>query len=67
MTDRAEKLPVTLQDGIKRITFNRPERRNSVAQETVRLLLAAVKESAEGGTRVVILTGAGDSFCSETH
>lgn len=64
MTDRPEKLLVKLQDGIKRITFNCPERRNSVDQETVKLLLASVRESAEDGTRVVILAGAGDSFCA---
>src|SRR2546423_2474106 len=64
MTARAEKLLVTLQDGIKRITINRPERRNSVDSETVRLLRDACKESAEDGTRVVVLTGAGDSFCA---
>ena len=64
MTDRAEKLLVSLAGGIKRITINRPERRNSVDVETVQLLLAAVKQSAEDGTRVVILTGAGDSFCA---
>jgi 2-(1,2-epoxy-1,2-dihydrophenyl)acetyl-CoA isomerase len=64
MTDRAEKLLVNLQDGIKRITINRPARRNSVDQETVQLLRDAIKHSAEDGTRVVILTGAGDSFCA---
>jgi len=64
MTERSEKLLVTLQEGIKRITINRPERRNSVDSETVQLLLAAFRESASDGTRVVILTGAGDSFCA---
>src|SRR5882724_8594746 len=64
MTDQAEKLLVSLSDGIKRITINRPARRNSVDGETVQLLLAAVKCSADDGTRVVILSGAGDSFCS---
>ena len=64
MTDSAEKLIVTLQDGVKRITINRPERRNSVDRETVQALLAAVRHSGEDGTRVVILTGAGDSFCA---
>ncbi len=59
-----QKLLVSLVDGIKRITINRPERRNSVDGETVQLLLAAMKQSAEDGTRVVILTGAGDSFCA---
>jgi len=64
MTDNAEKLPVTLENGIKRITFNRPGRRNSVDGEMVQLLLAAIKESENDGTQVVILTGAGDSFCA---
>ena len=58
------KLLVTLEGGVKRITFNRPERRNSVDRETVGALRAAVEESAADGTRVVILTGAGDSFCA---
>ena len=64
MNERAASLLVTLQDGIKRITFNRPERRNSVDGATVRLLLAAFKDAADDGTRVVILTGAGESFCA---
>jgi len=44
MTERTEKLLVSLEDGIKRITINRPERRNSVDGETVQLLLAAMKQ-----------------------
>jgi 2-(1,2-epoxy-1,2-dihydrophenyl)acetyl-CoA isomerase len=64
MTDRAEKLLVTLQDGIKRITINRPERRNSVDHETILLLRDAIQQSELDGTRVVILTGAGESFCA---
>lgn len=64
MTESAEKLLVTLQDGVKRITINRPQRRNSVDRETVQSLLAAVRQSMEDGTRVLILTGAGDSFCA---
>ena len=58
------KLLVSLEDGIKRVTINRPERRNSVDVETVQLLRDAIIQSAEDGTRVVILTGAGDSFCA---
>src|SRR6266567_4790369 len=64
MTDQAEKLLVSIEDGIKRITINRPERRNSVDRETVQLLREAIKQSAEDDTRVVILTGAGHSFCA---
>lgn len=64
MTESTEKLIVTLENGIKRITINRPQRRNSVDHETLQSLLAAMKQSAHDGTRVVILTGAGDSFCA---
>src|SRR6266550_3504596 len=64
MKDQSEKLLVSTEDGIKRITINRPERRNSVDRETVQLLRAAIEQSAEDDTRVVILTGAGDSFCA---
>ena len=64
MTNRAENLRVTLQDGIKRITINRAERRNSVDLETVSNIREAIGKSAEDGTRVVILTGAGESFCA---
>lgn len=64
MTNISEKLLVTLHDGIKRITINRPERRNSVDRETVQLLRNAVQHSTDDGTRVIILTGAGESFCA---
>lgn len=64
MTDRTEKLLVTLEDGIKRITINRPERRNSVDRETIERLRDAIQQSEADATRVIILTGAGESFCA---
>jgi len=60
----SDKLLVTLEDGVKRITFNRPERRNSVDTDTVELLLDAIQRSNEDESKVIILTGAGDSFCA---
>lgn len=60
----SDKLLVTLEDGIKRITINRPEKRNSVDVETIELLLAAIEQSAEDESKVVVLTGAGDAFCA---
>lgn len=60
----SEKLLVTLDNGIKRITFNRPERRNAVDHETFGLLREAIEASADDDSRVVILTGAGDAFCA---
>lgn len=58
------RLLVTLEDGIKRITFNRPERRNPVDNEAMMRLRDAITQAAGDGSRVVILTGAGDAFCS---
>ncbi len=60
----SDKLLVTLEDGVKRITINRPERRNSVDTETVDLLHDAIRSSADDQSKVVIITGAGDSFCA---
>jgi 2-(1,2-epoxy-1,2-dihydrophenyl)acetyl-CoA isomerase len=64
MKNETEKLIVSLEEGIKRITINRSERRNSVDGETVQLLRDAIQQSATDGTRVVIFTGAGESFCA---
>jgi 2-(1,2-epoxy-1,2-dihydrophenyl)acetyl-CoA isomerase len=58
----SDKLLVTLEGGVKRITFNRPARRNAVDHETFALLREAMQEAAQDDSRVIILTGAGDSF-----
>ncbi len=58
------KLLVTLENGIKRITFNRPKTRNSVDPETFNLFSEAMLEAAEDESRVIILSGAGEAFCS---
>ena len=59
-----DKLLATLEGGVKRITFNRPERRNALDFETFEAFAAAVEESARDESRVVVITGAGESFCS---
>ena len=59
-----DKLLVTFENGIKRITFNAPDRRNAVDQEMVEYLHHLVLETARDATRVLVLAGAGDAFCS---
>jgi methylglutaconyl-CoA hydratase len=52
-------------DGIARITLNRPEKRNALSPELIAGLSAALAGSArDNNVRVVILTGAGQDFCS---
>ena len=52
-------------DGIARITLNRPEKRNALSPELIAGLSAALADSArDASVRVVILSGAGQDFCS---
>ncbi|HKQ74866.1 MAG TPA: enoyl-CoA hydratase [Blastocatellia bacterium] len=64
MSEVSGRLLVSLEDGVKRITFNNPTRRNSIDFDTIRAFAEAIKQSAEDETRVVVITGAGDSFCA---
>ena len=60
-----EKLLVTLDGGgVKRITFNNPARRNAIDFGMFEAFARAVEESAADASRVVVITGAGDAFCS---
>jgi 2-(1,2-epoxy-1,2-dihydrophenyl)acetyl-CoA isomerase len=58
------KILITLENGIKRITFNRPKTRNSVDPETFELFNQAMIDSANDESRVIILSGTGEAFCS---
>ena len=58
-------LLVDEQDGIRTLTLNRPERRNALTPELQNDLVAALLDAQTSrSTQVVILTGAGDAFCS---
>jgi enoyl-CoA hydratase len=51
--------------GVTQITLNRPERMNAMAFDVMVPLKEALEEiSFDNETRVVILTGAGEGFCS---
>ena len=49
---------------VRTITLNRPERRNALSPEMQGELILAMERAAEDHCRVLILTGAGDAFCS---
>jgi 2-(1,2-epoxy-1,2-dihydrophenyl)acetyl-CoA isomerase len=59
-----ERLLVTLEGGVKRITFNNPARRNAVDFGMFAAFAEAIEESAHDASRVIVITGAGESFCS---
>jgi methylglutaconyl-CoA hydratase len=49
---------------IATITLYRPDKRNAISYESIEDLLAALEEVANSSSLVLILTGAGKSFCS---
>jgi 2-(1,2-epoxy-1,2-dihydrophenyl)acetyl-CoA isomerase len=51
-----------IQDGIARITLNRPEVSNAINLEVAKELLAVSLRCEEAGVRVVLLSGAGRAF-----
>ncbi len=61
---QSNKLLVTLENGVKRITFNRPDRRNAADTETLGLLRSAIEQSIDDESKVIILSGTGEAFCA---
>jgi methylglutaconyl-CoA hydratase len=49
---------------VRTITLQRPERRNAMTPEMQKELIVALEETAKSTARVLVLTGAGDAFCS---
>ena len=61
----AEAVLAAVDDGIAVITINRPEARNAVNGDVARGLAGAIEElDARKDVRVLILTGAGGTFCA---
>ncbi len=60
----SRKVETRVNGAVFEITFNRPERRNALDLESVELLAEALQAADRGPARVVVLQGAGGSFCS---
>lgn len=59
-----EGLIVEIKSDILRITFDRPDRLNSLSAEILHAVADAVDSAPANGARVVVLTGAGRAFSS---
>jgi len=56
---------VKRESGLTTITFNRPEKRNAMSPQLHRDMYQALNELRyDKETRVIVLTGAGESFCA---
>ena len=65
LTSEYKDVIVEQKSGITTITFNRPEKKNALSPDLHKEMLSIMNElEFDDATRVVILTGAGDSFCA---
>ena len=61
----ADRVKLEREGGIAHVRMNRPEKRNALDSEMFDGLLGAARRLSEDPSlRVVVLSGAGDSFCS---
>lgn len=61
MTD---SLLIAKAERVTTLTINRPEVRNALDDEVTDALRRAIEACADDGTRCIVLTGAGGTFCS---
>jgi methylglutaconyl-CoA hydratase len=60
-----QKILYAVEQGIARITLNRPEKRNALDGDLISEIRDALRNSArDESVRVVLVTGAGSDFCS---
>jgi methylglutaconyl-CoA hydratase len=60
-----QKILYAVEQGIARITLNRPEKRNALDAELITEVRDALRGSArDEHVRVLLITGAGADFCS---
>jgi 2-(1,2-epoxy-1,2-dihydrophenyl)acetyl-CoA isomerase len=53
------------RDGVRKLTLNRPDRKNSISPELRDEVLTAIEEArTDDDIRCLVITGAGDAFCS---
>jgi len=61
----SERISVTVDSGVAHVLLNRPEKKNALDGDMFEGLRQAARDlAADPSIRVVVLSGAGDSFCS---
>jgi len=60
-----KNINLQVDEAICRLTFNRPDRRNSLSEELMCEVLDAIEKiNRDSSIRVVVLSGAGQNFCA---
>lgn len=63
-TPSFEAVALTIEDGIARLTLNRPDRLNALNEAMFNEIPVAVARAAAAGAGALLLTGAGRGFCA---
>lgn len=65
MTDENKVLLYQVEEGVARITLNRPEKKNALNDELIDAITHSLAQAdSDDAARVVVITGAGADFCS---
>jgi len=65
MNENSEVVRYSIQNGIARITLNRPEKRNALNDAMIGALKDGLRRADQDRTvRVIVIAGAGSDFCS---
>ncbi|XP_006099398.1 enoyl-CoA delta isomerase 2, mitochondrial isoform X1 [Myotis lucifugus] len=59
-----ENLVVTSEDGITKIMFNRPTRKNAISTQMYQEIMLALKAASKDDSTITVVTGNGDYYCS---
>jgi enoyl-CoA hydratase/carnithine racemase len=62
--ERVGDVVITVDGPVVRATIDRPEARNAISPSVMEGLEAAVQRARESGARVLVLRGAGGTFCA---
>jgi methylglutaconyl-CoA hydratase len=65
MTEAQQTILYSVDEGVARITLNRPEKKNALNDQLVSDLMSALRTTAsDHSVRVLVITGAGSDFCA---
>ncbi|KAK7802281.1 hypothetical protein U0070_012803 [Myodes glareolus] len=60
----SKDIVVTSEDGITKIMFNRPSKRNAITLQMYQEIMLALKNASRDDSTITVFTGAGDYYCS---
>lgn len=63
-TDSDAPILMTSEDGITKITLNRPSKKNAITRQMYTDIILALKAASEDDSVITVFTGNGDYYCS---